>query len=150
MAENPSKEAALQFCVMLQAGLPASEAILYFAETDDPGELAMMLQKWMRSRAVKAAQAELMGKSWQDMGLEERCRYALDQHYSALAFLLYSTHYAEVGSADKAKLDSARTAIEAKLAGTAGKGDAMSNFLDDLRLGRIKLIPTAVKPVVEH
>lgn len=136
----PTDEQALQFCIMLQAGLPVQQAILYFIDGDiDASDLALMIRRWQRSKAVSKAQARLMGKTWQDMTLDERCRYALDQHYSALAYLLFSTHYADVGSTDKAKLDSARSALEAKLAGTAGKGDALSQFMDDFRTGKVKL-----------
>lgn len=147
----PTKEQALAFCIMLGAGLPASEAILYFIDSDDPTEIALFLQKWQKSRTIRSAMSELMGRPWQELTLEERCRYALDHHYAALAYLLFSTHYAEVGAADKAKLDSARTAIEAKLAGTAGKGNEIEEFLKDIRSGRVKLgskpiiIPEALK-----
>jgi hypothetical protein len=137
----PTEEQAVQFAVMVHAGLPPSEAILYFLSTEDPKVLAEATRKWQRSRPVARALQTLMSKPWTGMSLEERCRYALDQHYSQLAYLLYSTHYAEAAAGDKAKLDTARTALEAKLAGTAGKGDAMSQFWDDLRAGRISLKP---------
>ena len=139
----PSEEQAKQFAVMLHAGLPPSEAITYFAESEDPKELADLTRKWQRSRLVGRALALLMTKPWTGMTLEERCRYALDQHYSQLAYLLYSQHYAEVAQSDKTKLDTARAAIESRLAGTAGKGDALSQFFDDLRTGKVKL----AKPV---
>jgi hypothetical protein len=135
---------ALQFAVMLQAGLPAREAILYFAESEDPAEIAAQCQRWLRSRAVRAAMATLMKKPWQNMSLDERCRYALDQHYGQLAYLLHSQHYAEADPAHKAKLDTARTAIETKLAGMAGKTDALSQFLADLRTGTRRVGPGAL------
>lgn len=144
---GPTEEAAGQFAVMIHAGLPPGEAIRYFIGTEDPKVLAEAQRKWQRSRAVGKALAKLMTKPWTGMSLEERCRYALDQHYSQLAYLLYSTHYAEATAGDKQKLDTARTALEAKMAGTAGKGDAMSQFWDDLRAGRISLQkPTPVLP----
>jgi hypothetical protein len=135
----PSEDQAKQFCIMLQAGLPASQAILYFTETSDPGELAGTLKAWMRSRVVRKAQQELMGKSWQQMSLEERIKTALDQHYAGLAYLLFSTNYVEAGSVEKGKLDSARVALEAKMAGTAGKTDALSQFFADINSGKVKL-----------
>lgn len=134
----PDESAALQFAVMLQAGLPAAEAILYFTDETDPGVLRDLTSKWMRSRAVKKAMATLMSRPWQDMTLDERCRYALDHHYSQLAYILFSSHYGEVGQVDKAKLDTARQAIEAKLAGLAGKTDALSQFFADLNSGKLK------------
>ena len=140
----PSPDEALQFCIMLQAGLPAEQAILYFCDTTDPAEIAAMLGKWTRSRAVKQAQQTLLGKGWQEMTLEERIDCGLNYHYNSLAFLLFSTNYSSVGPADKAKLDSARQALEAKKAGTAGQGDALSRFMDDFRAGKLG---ATVKPL---
>jgi hypothetical protein len=124
---------ALQFAVMLQSGLPPADAILYFTESDDPAEVQAQLSKWMRSRLVKQASASLMKRPWTQMALDERCRFALDQHYSQLAYLLHSEHYGEADAARKTKLDTARTALEAKLAGMAGKTNALEQFLQDLR-----------------
>lgn len=135
----PTEEQALQFVIMLSAGLPPEQAILYFIETEDPNEIALSLGKWQRSRMVKQAHLKLLGKSWTDMTLDERIDNALNQHYSTLAYLLFSTNYISVGSTDKAKLDTARQALESKKAGTAGKGDALSQFMDDLKSGRVKL-----------
>ena len=144
---NPSDEQAFQFAVMLTSGLPSSEAILYFIESDDPAEVAMILSRWQRSKAVKKAMLKLMVKPWHEMSLDERMRYALDLHYSSLAHFLFSHNYAEVGSGDKAKADTARQAIEAKLAGLAGKTDALSRFFDDIKDGKLKLSPV-VSPAV--
>jgi hypothetical protein len=138
MADNiPSPDEALQFCIMLQAGLPADQAILYFTDETDPSSIAAMLGRWTRSRAVKQAQQSLLGKGWQEMTLDERIDCGLSYHYNSLAFLLFSTNYSAVGPADKAKLDSARAALEAKKAGTAGQGDALSRFMDDFRTGKL-------------
>lgn len=135
----PSPEQALQFATMLRAGLPASDAILYFTDSTDPREVGQMLQDWQKSRAVRRAMLALMGKPWEEMTLDEQCRHALDLHYAGLAYFLYSHNYSEVGSQDKPKLDTARTALEAKLAGTAGKTDALTAFFEDVRSGRVKL-----------
>lgn len=143
---NPSKEQALQFAIMLKAGLPAGEAILYFTSSDDPHEIASMLAKWTKSKEVAAAIERLNGKKWQDMTLQEQIHVALDQHYAGLAYFLFSRNYTDLQSHDKSKADTARQALEAKLAGTAGKLDALSQFAEDLRLGRVKLqstVPTS-------
>jgi hypothetical protein len=131
---------ALQFAVMLQAGLPPADAILYFTDSDDSREIQDQLRKWMSSRLVRQATATLMKRPWDKMSLDERCRYALDQHYSQLAYILHSEHYGEADPPRKAKLDTARQAIEAKLAGMAGKTDALSQFLLDMKEngGRIR------------
>lgn len=133
-----TEDEALQFVIMLSAGLPPDQAILYFTDEEDPGQIAKILNRFTRSRLVKAAQKRLLGKNWQDMTLEERIENGLNYHYNSLAYLLFSTNYSSVGPADKAKLDSARQALEAKKAGTAGQGDALSRFMNDFRLGKFK------------
>lgn len=144
-----TEDNALQFAIMIEAGVPPSHAILYFAESDDPAEVAAMTSKWMRSRLVKQAILKLMGSPWHKLSLDERCKHALDNHYSQLAYLLHSEHYATADTPTKQKLDTARAAIEAKLAGVAGKTDVLSAFLDDVRSGRLKVgrpVPVAILP----
>lgn len=135
---TPSPDQALQFAIMLQAGLPASDAIAYFIDLEDPAERARVLLTWLKSRSVRTAQQELMGKKWQDMNLDERCRYALDLHYSQMAYYLFNHNYVEMTSGDKTKADTARAALESKLAGNAGKGDALTRFLDDFTAAKKK------------
>lgn len=143
---TPDRDQARAFAIMIRAGLPASEAILYFTDSTDPRELQELLTTWMRSRAVKLALNELQGKAWTDMSLEEQIENALSQHYRGLAYFLHTHHYAEVGEKDKSKLDTARNALESKLAGTAGKGDALTRFFEDIQAGRLKLGVPGVIP----
>lgn len=135
----PTKDQAWQFALMIQAGLPSSEAITYFTDSTDPQELGIMLRRWMSSKLVRDASATLMGKSWQEMTLEEKIKTSLDYHYAGLAYFLLSHNYSEVGDKDKAKADAARHALESKLAGTAGKTDALSQFFNDINTGKVKL-----------
>lgn len=135
----PDKDQAIQFAIMLQAGLPASEAILYFVSPEDPTELTLLLRKWMQSKAVKEATRELLGKSWTEMTLEEKIKTATDNHYAQLAYFLFSHNYTEMNQTDKAKADTARQALENKLAGTSGKTDALSQFFADINSGKVVL-----------
>lgn len=150
----PDEDQAYQFAVMLRAGLPASEAILYFIDETDPAVIAVLITKWQRSKAVKKATLALLGKPWQELTTEERMQTALDLHYSQLATFLYMHNYLEVGSAEKAKADTARVAIEARLHGTAGQADPLTKFFEDLRSGRLKLagnpLPAIAAPGSTH
>lgn len=139
---GPSKEEALAFCLMLQSGMPPGEAILYFLTEGaswEPTEVDRLCRSWLRSAAVKGARDAVMGRPWQDMTLEERLKFAVDKHYSEMAYFLYSRNYVELTGADKMKADTCRTALEAKLAGMAGKLDPLSRFWEDLRSGRVAL-----------
>lgn len=135
----PDESQAGQFVLMLRAGLPAEQAILYFIEIDDPMEMRKILSTWLRSRTVSRAQLIADGARWEEMSLDDRITTALEQHYSSLAYLLRSVNYLNANAVDKAKIDQAREALERKVAGTAGKGDALQQFADDLRTGKIKL-----------
>jgi hypothetical protein len=84
------------------------------------------------------------------MSLEDRMRTALDQHYNSLAYFLYSHNYTEANSSDKPKIDTARQAIEAKLAGQAGKLDALSQFFDDISTGKVKLPSVSTRGAVPN
>jgi hypothetical protein len=143
----PTEDQAMQFAIILSAGLPPSEAIRYFTLSDDPGEIIQTMHKWLKSALVRKAQNKLLGKQWQDLSLDERIKLSLDRHYSGMAWLLFSQHYAEADGSMKGKLDQARIALEAKQAGTSGKMDALSQFFDDINRGRVKLAKPITLPV---
>lgn len=146
----PTESEAMAFAIMLRAGLPSNEAMLYFlAEDTDPSIAAEQLHKWTHSRKVKQAIVKLLGKAWQDMTTEEMIKTGLDFHYRGLAYVLYSHNYSEANSTEKAKMDAARIALETKLAGFAGKTDALSRFMDDISSGKLKLSPP-VLPMVTN
>lgn len=127
----PSKEQALQFAIMLQAGLPASDAIRFFVESEDPRELAEVMGRWLRSKALADAQVTLLGKSWQEMTLDEQVKTSLDYSHAGMAYFLFSRNYSEMGQSDQAKYNAARAALEARQAGTLGKSDPLSRFLEE-------------------
>lgn len=145
MATIIDDEQALAFAIMLQAGLPATEAILYFVESEDPMEIALELKKWQSSSAVKKATLKLMRKPFHEMSLDERIKAGIDMHYSNLAYLLFSRNYIEANAGEKSKMDAARVALEAKMAGLAGKSDALSRFFEDINSGKLILNPVVKK-----
>lgn len=137
---TPSKEEAHQFALMLQSGLPGRDAITYFfPDEGDSQILASALKQWLASPSVKAAIVKLQGKSWQDMTLDERIQTAIDLHYNQLATFLYSHNYCELMGADRQKADICRAALEAKIAGNAGKMGPIESFWSDVKSGRVKL-----------
>ncbi len=140
LINQPDKESALQFALMLQAGMPSLDAVRYFLP-DDCTEASARQQHdaWMKSKLVQDAFLALQGKPWQDMSLEERITYAINKHYGEMAYFLYSRNYAEMGPQDRQKADICRNALEARQAGVAGKQDSLTRFFDDLKRGSIKL-----------
>lgn len=138
---SPSKDEALQLALMVTAGMPTIEAIKYFYPSEpDPERIRFEHDRWMRTDEVKRAIKHVQGgKNWQEMSLEERIKFAVDKHYSELAYFLYTNNYATLTGADRQKADICRAALEAKLAGTAGKMDALTSWFDDVKSGRVKL-----------
>lgn len=132
----PDEIQAFQFATMLHAGLPASEAITYFTDSTDIGELAHLVRAWTRSRAVRKATLQLIGKPWQELSEDEMMKTALGLHYRQLSTLLYTTNYIEADPQTKTKMDEARKALESKLAGTAGQMNALDRFYEDMRAGK--------------
>lgn len=145
-SDRPSKDEALQLALMINAGMPTLEAMRYFYPEDDPERVKFEHDRWMRSSHVKAAVKHVQyGKNWQEMSLDERIKFAVDKHYSELAYFLYTHNYATLSGAERQKADICRAALEAKLAGTAGKMDALTSWFDDVKTGRVKL-PTVAVP----
>jgi hypothetical protein len=145
MTNKPSSDQAMQFAIMLNAGLPAQDAIRYFSESQDPRDLADQMMAWQRSREVQVAMRTLMGKSWTEMTLDEQRDNALSLHYRQMAYFLFSNNYSDLQGNDKLKADTARQALEAQRAGTAGQQDALSLFFADINSGKVKLN----KPMVQ-
>lgn len=133
----PNSFQAAEFALMLHAGVPPLDALAYFV---DAGEQAPEIaHKWMHCEAVRKELRTLQGKTFQKMSLEERLQHAIEKHYSEMAYYLHSHNYNDLEGAMKQKADTCRTALEAKLAGMAGKSDAMTQFFNDLAIGKVKL-----------
>lgn len=124
---------AWQFAIMLQAGMPAEEIIVYFFPDADQHSLTKVLQSWLGSKVLREAVEELQGGEWAKLSAEERMQKAIDKHYAELGYLLYSRNYITAQGLDKTKLDTARSVLEAKLAGVAGQATPMERFWDDMR-----------------
>ena len=141
-------DSATQFALMLGAGMPSMDAITYFAEEGDQAEdLKFRHDRWMNSKLLQRAVLQIQGSAWQDMTLEQRMRFAMDKHYSELAYYLYAHNYSDLQGNMKQKADTCRIALEGKLSGMAGKMDPLSRFWDDVLAGKVtipapKVIPT--------
>jgi hypothetical protein len=146
---KPTKEQALQFAIMLSSGVPSRVAVTYFLPDDFPeGSVIGLHEEWMKSEAIQQAILQLQGKAWQEMTVEERINLSIEKHYSEMAYYLYANNYVDMVGAAKTKADTCRSALEAKLAGLAGKTDALSRFWDDVVAGRVQIRPPT-RPTVQ-
>jgi hypothetical protein len=125
---------AEEFARIVLSGVPTSRAVYYFLPAectkDDAEEAA---KEWYAQKEVQDSLQRLTGGvPWQRLDRNERLTLALDKHYAELAYFLWSNNYSELDGAGKQKADTCRQALESKVAGTAGKGNAMERFYEDL------------------
>ena len=140
---KPTKQEALDFAILLSSGVPSRTVIQYFLPEDlQPESVERFHDLWLGSPAISDAIETLRGKKWQEMSVEERIKLSIDKHYSEMAYFLYANNYVDLVGAAKVKADTCRVALEAKLAGSAGKGDAMTQFWDDVVSGKVKINAT--------
>lgn len=140
MINGPDRDTAMQFAIIISSGMPHAEAIRYFyPDEENPTNLRALLNQWLKLDVVKEAILALEGKAWQERTLEEKIKFSIDKHYSELAYFLYSHNYAELEGAARAKADVCRQTLETKLAGMAGKMDALSSFWADVASGKLNL-----------
>src|SRR5712692_4859010 len=135
---DPTPEQAEQFALMLGAGMPSTDIIRYFFESEKDQQT--MHDRWTRSRPLKAAiRRQQHDRSWQQMTTDERIQHSVEKNYNEMAYFLYAHNYADLSGAERQKADICRQALEARIAGTAGKLDAITRFWDDIRTGRVQL-----------
>ena len=143
-----SPEEADQFALLLLAGMPALIVVkCFFPPSTSEGLLKAAAQEMPKQPTVQAALVRLTGGTpWQRLRPEERLELALKKHYAEMAYFLWTQNYQEAQGADKAKADTCRAALEAKLAGTAGKGNALERLYEELvQKQRMAMLPKVGK-----
>jgi hypothetical protein len=136
-----------QLAVMMTSGMPSVDAIRYFAlDGMDDAALMVFHDTVIRAKALARAVRELQGKSWQDMSLDEKMKWAVEKHYAEMAYFLYSHNYSELSGLEKTKADTCRVSLEQRLAGTSGQMNALDQWFADVRSGKVKLGTAVVAP----
>jgi|TARA_R110002020_G_scaffold15542_3_gene55205 hypothetical protein len=128
-----TKQEAEQFVMMVLSGAPVSEVVRYF--WDEPlsdEELLVYEEAWPSQPEVLAVMERMTGGTWHRMSDEQRLDASLSKHYNEMAYFLWTTNYASSAGADKLKADTCRQAIEAKVAGMAGRESPLAQFYHDL------------------
>jgi hypothetical protein len=125
---------AAAFAQIILSGAPVPEAVRYFwPEPLDPELEAAYCVCWPVQPEVVAATDRLTGGDpWHQLTDAVRLDRALTKHYNELAYFLWTTNYTECAGAEKVKADTCRAAIEAKVAGMAGRESPLARFYHDL------------------
>lgn len=130
MRELTSSEATV-FAALLHSGVPMATVVKMFLQKGEKEDEARAA--WSVQEAVRKAIAKLDdGKAWFEWTDKERHERALARHYNSLAYYLWSTNYPELAGEARAKADTARQALEAKIAGTAGQNDPVTEFYKEV------------------
>lgn len=129
-----TKGEAEQFAQIVLSGAPVPEAVRYFWDVELAPETAAAYEAaWPVQADVLAALERLAGGApWHRLPDAGRMDAALRKHYNELAYFLWTTNYTECVGADKLKADTCRVAIEAKVAGMAGRESPLAQFYHDL------------------
>lgn len=125
------------FALMILAGATVTDACAYFIEGPSPEHREPFIQEaaetWPEQPEVlDAIKRHMGGAEWHKLTDSERVELAMRKHYNEMAYFLYTHNYAELGGNDKLKADTCRQALEAKLAGMAGKQDPLRQFYLDM------------------
>ena len=125
-----SAHEAREFALMILAGAPVADIVPYFwPDPMDEQTLIACAELWPQQPEVQTAIEQLAGgEPWHKLSDEARWELALKKHYSELAYILWTTNYAEAEGPARTKADTCRTAIEAKVAGMAGRDSPLAQF----------------------
>lgn len=125
---------AQQFALLLMAGAPVTVACSYLLPRGAGEEdLRDAAECWPRQAEVlEELQVLTGGQPWQMLSKEERLKVALDKHYAEMAFFMWTHNYGELNGADRQKSDICRSALEAKIAGTAGTNNPLEAFYAEI------------------
>lgn len=120
-----TKDTAEQFVRVLAAGVPAADALVYFAPEHfaaiTPEQIATWQRDWLTAHIVIRAFNSLNGGAWETLDKDRRLELAVDKTLAELAYFLYTHNYQECYGIELTKHDAARkdlmTYIKARSSG---------------------------------
>ena len=108
--------------MMVLSGVPVGEAVRHFCDAEEEDDrLAGYAERW-----------PVQDEVWHELTDSTRLDVSLKKHYNEMAYFLWSTNYVELEGSAKVKADTCRAAIEAKVAGMAGKESPLAAFYHNL------------------
>ena len=134
MARTLTATEAKELASMILSGAPVGEAVRYFRVAELPEEtLIACVELWpVQPEVLQALEQQTGGVPWHQLTDDQRLDISIRKHYNEMAYFLWTTNYTECDGASKLKSDTCRQAIEAKVAGMAGKESPLASFYHDL------------------
>lgn len=131
--EEPSALQADALGKLLFAGIPASEAIPFVAPLVDSASWPELIRRWPRCKPVMDVRVSLQGGPWTQLPDSQRLKLAKDFAHRCQAWALISQHPAELDAQGYSKWEKALISVEKADAGTSGKADAVTAFLEQFQ-----------------
>jgi len=144
---SPLPKQAEELALMLQTGVEPFQALAYFFDTAQEVDVAH--EHWIGHRLVHEAFARFNKGEWQHLSTSERIELSLNKHYAEMAYFLWTHHYAEVWGKEAEKANTCRTALEAKLAGTAGLSPLERFWQDFVAADKVRTPPDTTETLLE-
>ena len=134
MDRRLTKREATDLAAMILSGAPITEAVRYFWDEEMPEETLIACEElWpVQPEVLQALEQQTGGVPWHQLTDDQRLDISIRKHYNEMAYFLWTTNYTECDGASKLKSDTCRQAIEAKVAGMAGKESPLASFYHDL------------------
>jgi hypothetical protein len=132
---SPSKGQAIEFASMIRAGVPLADVASCFVPAEVEGDHARatlagtIADRWPKHPLVSEALAAQDGGVWHKLEDDTKYSVALKKHYAEMAHFIMTHNFAEAHTQNLAKLNDCRDVLEKKIAGTAGKSDPFTQYL---------------------
>jgi len=119
--------------LLMWSGVSASEAIPFVAPEVDSASQPELVRRWPRTKPVLDARIRLQGGEWTKLSDPDKVKLAIDQAHRCQAWIVATQHPGELSAGDLTKWKDSLLSLEKVQAGTSGKADAVSTFLEQFQ-----------------
>lgn len=130
---EPTADQAAMLALLLFAGIPAAEAIPFVAPSVDSASWPELTRRWPKTKPVLDARIRLQGGTWTSLDDPAKVQLAIAQAHRCQAWIVASQHPADLSAGDLTKWKESLLSLEKVQAGTSGKADAVSAFLEQFQ-----------------
>lgn len=130
---EPSESQAEMLALLLYAGIPAIEAIPFVAPEVDGASWPELVRRWPKTKPVLDARVRLQGGQWTALDDPTKVQKAIEQAHRCQAWIVASQHPGDLAGGDLTKWKDSLLSLEKVQAGTSGKADAVSQFLEQFQ-----------------
>lgn len=127
---RPTADQARLFARMLELSMPGEMGVAHLLPELDPVMYPELARRWEKDPLVRAARFDV--RTWMEQTREQRMTRALEKAYDGGAIYLMTVDFVKAEAAQLAKCFKVVELLERKMAGEAGKTDAIAQFWIDM------------------